>query len=253
MSKIPISVVIIAKNEEQNLPGCLKSVAWASNVIVVDGNSADQTVEIAKQYTSQIFTRDMDVEGTHRNFAYEKATERWILSLDADERVSDKLRREIEQVVSHTDSDVAGYAIPIRTFIGRRWIKAAGYYPATRLRLFRKGKFRYEDANVHPRAFLNGKRAFLTGDIVHHGYRDITHFVEKLNGQTTLEAQKWVEDGRKISGVKIVYKMCDRFSRNYFRKKGVTDGFLGYLMCVFHGAYQFFAYSKYLELKQSVR
>src|SRR3990167_2059970 len=93
--KVPLSVVIIAKNEEQNLPGCLESVKWAREIVIVDGESSDRTVQIAKSYTDRVLVRKMDVEGRHRNFAYQQATEEWILSLDADERVSLELEREI--------------------------------------------------------------------------------------------------------------------------------------------------------------
>jgi len=89
----------------------------------------------------------------------------------------------------------------------------------------------------------------LKGDIIHYGYRNLSHFIEKLNGQTNHEAQKWVEDKRKAYALNSTRKMCDRFSRNYFRKKGSQDGFLGYLMSVFHGVYQLYTYAKYKELK----
>lgn len=252
MEKIPISVVIITKNEEQNLPACLESVRWAKEIVIVDDESTDRTFEIARAYTDKIFIRQMDVEGKQRNFALAQATQGWILILDADERASPELEEELTQVVAR-DGVFAGYAIPIRTLLGRRWIKAAGYYPATRMRFFRRDYLRYEETGVHPRVFLNGKRAFLRGEIIHYGYRNVTHFIDKLNHQTTLEARKWVEDGRYVSWFKILFKMCERFCRNYFGKKGITDGFLGFLMSAFHSIYQFFTYEKYLELKRSER
>lgn len=249
MNQVPISIVVIAKNEQNNLPECLESVQWAKEIVVVDGYSSDRTVEIARHYTDKIFSREMDVEGKHRNFAYAQATQPWILSLDADERVGSELKSELEEIVRRNDSAYAGYSIPIKTFIGKRWISRAGYYPARKLRLHRKGKFRYEEASVHPRAFLDGKEAPLKGDIFHYGFRDFSHFIEKLNNQTTLEAEKWITDNRKISGLKILYKLTDRFFRNYFGKKGFRDGFLGFIMSVFHALYQLFSYAKYLELK----
>lgn len=245
-----LSVVVITKNEECNLRGCLESVKWAKEIIIVDGNSSDQTVEIAKKYTGKISTREMDIEGRHRNFAYAQATGEWILSLDADERVSPELALELQEIVRKNDPAFSGYAIPIKTFIGKRWIKAAGYYPARKLRLHRKGKFRYEESGVHPRAFLDGKERPLKSDILHYGFRDFSHFIEKLNNQTTLEAQKWISDNRRVKTPKIIYKSFDRFMRNYIGKKGYTDGFQGFIMSVFHGLYQLFTYAKYLELKR---
>ena len=246
---VPISIVIIAKNEESNIKDCLESVRWAREIIIVDGFSSDRTIEIAKRYTDQIYFREMDIEGRHRNFAYSQATQAWILSLDADERVSPELAQEIGEVVKQNDSNFSGYAIPIKTFIGKRWIKAAGYYPARKLRMHRKGSFRYEESGVHPRAFLDGKERPLKYDILHYGFRDFTHFFEKLNHQTTLEAEKWIQDGRPIHAPKLMFKSIDRFFRNYVGKKGFRDGFMGFLMSLGHSLYQWLTFAKYLELK----
>lgn len=246
---VPISVVIITKNEERNISACLESVQWAGEIVIVDGFSSDRTVEIAKCYTDKIFLREMDIEGRHRNFAYAQASRDWILSLDADERVSSELALEIREVIEKNDPAYAGYAIPIKTFIGNRWIEEAGYYPARKLRMFRRGKFRYEESHVHPRAFLDGKERPLEHDILHYGFRDITHFFDKLNNQTSLEAEKWVRDGRSIRTPKLLFKTADRFLRNYFGKKGYRDGFMGFLMSVAHSLYQVLTYAKYLELK----
>lgn len=251
MDKIPISVVIITKNEERHLPECLESVRWAEEIVVVDDESTDRTVDIARAYTDKVLVRKMDVEGKQRNFAYDQATCTWILSLDADERVSPALAQELKHLVTKNDSARTEYKVPIRTYIGKRWIRGAGYYPAHRLRLFRKGFLRFEETGVHPRVFGLGNTGVLKNDLIHHGYRNVSHIIDKLNNQTTLEAKKWIQDKRRIGWVKILVKMMDRFSRNYFRKKGMTDGFLGFFMSACHGMYQLFTYVKYLELKQS--
>jgi glycosyltransferase involved in cell wall biosynthesis len=219
----------------------------------VDGGSGDRTVEIAKKYTDQVFTREMDVEGRHRNFAYARAAQEWVLSLDADERVSPELAGEIREVVSKNDPSISAYSIPIKSYLGKRWIRYAGYYPARKLRLHRKGKFRYEESAVHPRAFLDGKEGKLNGDIIHYGLRDFSHLIEKLNNQTTLEAEKWIIEKRKTSFLKICHRLVDRFLRNYVGKKGYADGFLGFFMSVVHSMYQWFSYVKYRELSQSTR
>ena len=249
--KVPVSVVIIAKNEEKNLSECLESVRWAGEIIVVDDESSDRTVEIARSFQSKVIHRKMDIEGRHRNFAYAQATQNWILSLDADERVSPELASELKEVVTKNEPEFSAYAIPIKTFVGNRWIRAAGYYPARKLRVHRKGKFHYEETAVHPRAFLEGKERPLNGDILHYGFRDFAHFLDKLNNQTTLEAEKWVQDKRQIAWLKTIYKSLDRFCRNYIGKKGFQDGFLGFIMSVFHAMYQLFSYAKYLELNRA--
>ncbi len=250
-SKAPVAVVIIAKNEERRLEDCLKSAAWAQEIVVVDDESTDRTVEIASRYTDRIFKRRMDIEGKHRNFAYSQATQPWVLSLDADERVTPELACEISGITQKDSDPNVCYAIPIRTYIGKRWIKGAGYYPAAKARLFRRGQFRYEEAGVHPRAIYEGSCGILKHDILHYSCQNLEQWIGKFNRETTLEARKWVEDGRKVSLAKTLRKTLDRFLKNYFLKKGMQDGFWGFLMSVFHGLYQLLTYAKYREMKEA--
>lgn len=250
---IPVSVVIIAKNEEQRLEDCLRSVRWAREIIVLDDMSTDRTVDIARQYTDKIYQRPMDVEGRQRNFAYEKATQDWILSLDADERVTPELVKEIRSVCTNAPNPHTCYAVPIKTFIGTEWIRGAGYYPAAKARLFRRGKFRYEEAGIHPRAIYEGSCGMLKGDILHYSCQNLEQWIGKFNRETTLEAQKWILDGRRVTLAASLRKTIDRFLKNYFLKQGYRFGFHGFLMSVFHGLYQLFAYAKYREMKQRGR
>lgn len=252
MMKAPVSVVIIAKNEERRLEDCLKSAAWAQEIVVVDDMSTDRTVDIAKRYTDKIFQRKMDIEGKHRNYAYSQASQPWVLSLDADERITPELAQEISSVVGNEKNGHVCYAIPIKTFIGKRWVKGAGYYPAAKTRLFRKGQFRYEEASVHPRVIYEGTCGQLKGDILHYSCQNLEQWIGKFNRETTLEARKWIQDKRKVSLAKILRKTADRFLKNYFLKKGCKDGFYGFLMSVFHGLYQLFSYAKYQEMKNDL-
>ncbi|MBI3306767.1 MAG: glycosyltransferase family 2 protein [Candidatus Omnitrophica bacterium] len=249
--KAPVSVVIIAKNEELRLPDCLRSVAgWAGEIVILDDMSTDKTVDVAGKFTDKIFKRAMDIEGRHRNYAYNLATQDWVLSLDADERVTPELAEEIAKVTREPNNPHICYAIPIKTFIGSEWIEGAGHYPAAKTRLFRKGKFRYEEASVHPRVIYEGSCGLLKGDILHYSAKDLTQWIAKFNRETQLEAEKWVQDGRKVSLPKTLRKTFDRFFKNYFLKRGWKTGFLGFLMSVFHGLYQLFTYAKYRELKR---
>jgi len=244
-----ISVVVITKNEEANISECLKSAQWADEIIVVDDESQDKTAGLARQFTDKIFVRKMENEGRHRNWAYGNATGDWILSLDADERVSEKLAKEIREVLREKEG-YSGYAIPIRTYIGKRWIRYGGWYPAGKLRLFKKGAFRYEEAEVHPRIFLEGKSRLLKADIIHYGYRDFHHFISALNSQTTKEAEKWSREKREISFLTLCRKMLDRFLRRFLMKKGYRDGFMGVVIAFSDSLYQFFSYAKYWEKRQ---
>lgn len=251
MSKAPVTVTIIAKNEEKRIEDCLKSVAsWASEIVIIDDMSTDRTQEIVRKYTDKVFQREMDIEGRQRNFSFSKATQPWILSLDADERVTPELAKEITEATTKNDPDLICYSIPVKTFVGDLWISAAGHYPASKTRLFRNGQFKYEEARVHPRVIYNGKCGHLKGDILHYSARDLEHWIAKFNRETTLEADKWITDGRKVKLPTILRKTVDRFLKNYFGKKGYTIGFDGFLFSVFHGLYQLFSYAKYREMKR---
>lgn len=247
--KIPISVVIITKNEAQNIVGCLESVSWAKELIVVDDFSSDETIMLARKFTDRIFQRKMDVEGIHRNYAYSLATNEWVLSLDADERVSPQLKEEIAKVLNKR-MPYNVFCIPIRNYIGDYWIRWGGWYPAYKDRLFRKGHFRYEEVGVHPRVFYDGICGRLNGDIIHHSYKDIAEFVDSLNNQTTLEAQKWTLTSRKMSFFKAIWRTIDRFIRTFIVKKGYHDGFIGLFIAYCAGLYQLLSYAKYWHMKK---
>ena len=250
MDKVPVSVVIIAKNEENNIDDCLKSALWASEIIVLDDNSTDNTVAIAKKYTDKVSSRKMDIEGRHRNYAYSLATNKWVLSLDADERVSPELADEIRELFKKEVKDKA-YSMPVKTFIGKRWIRYSGWYPAPKVRLFDKDHFKYEDAEVHPRVFIDGSCGRLTKDIVHYSYRDFHEFYQSLNNQTTLEARKWFGEKRKINFLKMCRKALSRFLKAYVQKKGYKDGLLGFAVSYNGSLYQMMSYFKYREMVEN--
>jgi glycosyltransferase involved in cell wall biosynthesis len=247
--KVPLSVVIITRNEEKNIEDCLKSVSWADEAIVVDDFSSDKTLEIARRYTDKIFQRKMDVEGIHRNWAYSKARNEWVLSLDADETATPQLGKEIGDMIS-ARTEYVGFAIPLRNYIGDYWVRHGGWYPAGKLRLFKRDKFKYEEVGVHPRAILDGRWSCFTSDIVHKGYPDFGHFLDSLNRQTAEEAKKWVQDGRKMSFGIARGKAIGRFIKTYWAKKGYKDGFIGFMVAFFAALYQIMSYAKYWELKK---
>jgi len=250
MPKVPLSVVVITKNEENNIADCLNSVAgWADEIIVVDDESRDRTVEIARGFTDKILHRRMDNEGTHRNWSYAQARNEWVLSLDADEIVSPELRAEITSVLS--GNQFHAFSIPLRNYIGNYWVKHSGWYPAGKLRLFMKSRFKYEEVLVHPKVFLDGNTGHLTKDIIHKGYPNFEHFLASLNRQTTLEAQKWIQTGRRMSLGRAIWRTIDRFPRSYFGKKGYKDGFIGFMIAFFASFYQVMSYTKYWEMKRN--
>ncbi|MFH0753389.1 MAG: glycosyltransferase family 2 protein [Candidatus Omnitrophota bacterium] len=252
MKRVPVSVVIIAKNEEDNMHDCLESVkGWADEIVVVDDNSTDKTVDISRGYGAVIYARTMDNEGIHRNWAAAQAKHEWVLYLDADERVTPELAQEIDKVLPETGH--VAFAIPFRTFIGTYWVNHSGWYPGSKTRLVRKSKFRYEEVPVHPRVFHEGSCGYMTRDIIHYGYPDLAHFLASLNRQTSLEAQKWVDTGRKMPMWKGFWRTIDRFFRSYIGKRGWKGGFMGFVIAYFASLYQIMSYIKYYEIIKGVK
>ncbi len=249
-NKISLSVVIIVKNEEKRIADCLESVKWADEIVVVDDMSTDRTVEITRRYTDKVFQRKMEIEGVHRNYAYSLAGNEWVLSLDADEKVSPELKDEIARVINE-GTECSVFAIPLRNYIGDYWVRWGGWYPAYKDRLFRKGHFRYEEVDVHPRPIYDGKCGRLKGDIIHYSYEDFSELIGSLNGQTSKEAQKWIATGRKMSLAKALWRAVDRLFRSFIAKKGYRDGVVGLMVALNGSFYQILSYAKYWELKRS--
>lgn len=258
MERVLISAVILTKNEEARISDCIKSVlGWASEVIVVDDESMDRTREIAKSLGAKVLERKMDIEGKQRNWAYSQARNEWVLSLDADERLTEALKKEIEENLSKSDSETSVFIIPRKNFIGDYWIRGGGLYPAAQMKLFKKDKFKWEEVEVHPRSImLGGTRSFLKHDLLHYTYKDWGDFLNKLNRQTTQEARKWynlslVEPKKasyKMNLVHMLWRCTDRFVRAFFAKKGYQDGFIGFMIAYFSSLYQIVSFAKYREL-----
>jgi glycosyltransferase involved in cell wall biosynthesis len=250
MDKIKLSVVVLTKNEEANIKDCLESVRdWADEIIVVDDESSDRTVDIVKGYTQNIFRKKMDIEGRHRNWAYAQAKNDWVLSLDADEMVTEELKEEIKEAIEDKSKKFVAYSIPLKNYIGDYWVRFGGWYPAGKVRLFQKNKFKYEEVAVHPRVFIDGECGHLTKDIIHKGYPDFAHFLNSLNNQTTLEAQKWLDTGRVMSCPHAFWRAIDRFFRSFIRKKAYKDGLIGFMIAYFASLYQILSYAKYRQMK----
>lgn len=256
----PISVVIIAKNEEKRLPECIKSVAgWADEIIVVDDESTDQTREIAKSLGAKVFIRKMENEGIHRNWAYAQTKNEWVFSVDCDERPTEELKKEISQVIADPKHNF--YDIPFRTYIGDYWIRWGGWYPGPKVKLFKKSKFKYEEVEVHPRIFAEGKAGHLKNDVIHYSYRDFTDFLTKTNKQTTWEAKKWFDltmrephkAKTKMRMINWLWRAFDRFFRTFVAKKGYRDGFIGFMIAYYSSMYQIISYAKYWEMRKKLK
>ncbi|MBI4846669.1 MAG: glycosyltransferase family 2 protein [Candidatus Omnitrophica bacterium] len=248
--KLPISVVIITRNVENNIKDCLESVKWADEIVIVDNNSSDSTIKIARQYTNTIYLDRWDMEGSIRNRSYQRAKNNWVITLDPDERVNENLKVQIEEFLKK-GTEYNAFSVAMKSVFGRRyWMRYGGWYPASRVKIFRKDKFRYEDAEIHPRAYLDGKEGRLSGEIIHYCYDDFTQVVSKMNLQSTLEAKKWLRDGRKMNLRIALVRTFSRFFKMFLQKKGFKDGMIGFMMAWQWSTYQLLSYVKYWDMKK---
>ena len=246
---LPFSVVILAKNEAGRIRECLDSVrGWVGEVLVVDDESTDDTAAIAASMGARVVRRRMDIEGRHRNWAATQARFEWILSIDADERVTPELGEELRGLFASGAPPYEAYAIPRRNFIGTRWIRYGGWYPSAQLKLFKQSVFRWEETTVHPRA-IGPTAGTLRSDLLHYSYRDCDDFRRKQDRHTTLEAQKWITDGRRMGAGKALWRTMDRTIRSLVLKQGFRDGRLGWFVAWMGGRYQWDSYRKYRTLK----
>ncbi|HUU38901.1 MAG TPA: glycosyltransferase family 2 protein [Candidatus Desulfaltia sp.] len=243
-----ISAVLITYNEERRLEGALKSLAGiASEIVVVDCRSTDETVKIARRYTDRVFERAWTNFADQKNFGNDQASHPWILSLDADERVSPELRRELLEL-KKTEPDVNAFSIPRKVYYLGRWIRHSGWYPDRKLRLFRKGTAHWEGEYVHEKLAVTGRIAKLNGPIHHFTYRNIHEHLARINTFSDLGAQKLYGQKKKARWHHLLLLPFFRFVRAYIWKLGFLDGFAGLVISVLTGYAVFVRYAKLREI-----
>ena len=242
---LDLSVVIITCNEETDLPGCLDSVReLGAEIVVVDNHSADRTLEIARRHTSNVHTRAFNGFAAQKQFAIEKATRSWMLSLDADERLTPGLAREIKALLSGAPAE-SGYEIPFEIhYLGRR-LRFGGLGSERHLRLFRKDCGRFS-GDVHEGFALAGPVGRLSGKIQHYPYRDLDEHLDKLNRYTTMAARAGLVQGRRITPFHHLLPPWVFFVR-YGLRLGFLDGRAGLMQAVMAA---FTTWTKYMKLAE---
>jgi len=246
-----ITAIIITYNEEKNIRRCLESLSWVDEIVVVDSFSQDRTKEIASSFTDKIFDLEWQGFGKQKEFARTKASYDWVLSIDADEVVPEKLREEIKNIINK-NNPLDGYYIPrLSNFLGR-WIKHGGWYPDYVLRLFKKDKARFDESLVHEKLILEGKTGFLKNEILHYTDPDISHYLSKMDKYTTLSAQKLLAEGKSVTLFDLLFRPVAIFFKMYLFKSGFLDGWQGFLLASFSSFHVFVKYAKLWHLRKSL-
>jgi glycosyltransferase involved in cell wall biosynthesis len=248
---IRLSAVIITYNEEKNIERCLTSLREiADEIVVVDSGSTDLTKEICSKYGVRFSEHPFEGHIQQKNYACSLATHDHILSVDADEALSDELRKEIIEVKNNWTKD--GYWINRLTNYCGKWIHHCGWYPDRKLRLFVKNKGRWAGFNPHDRLDLDDMRntAQLKSDLLHYSYYTIEDHVAQVNKFTTIGAEVAYEHGERSHILKILLKPGIRFIRDYFFHLGILDGFYGLVICQISAHATFVKYVKLYRLQK---
>lgn len=237
------SVAIIAFNEERNLAACLQSVAWADEIVVVDNGSTDRTRDIARAAGANVIeVPDWPGFGAQKNRALDACTGDWVLALDADERVEEPLRAEIERVLARADFDV--YAMPRRSTYCGRYIRHGGWWPDYVTRLFRRGSARYSDARVHERLVTQRPVGRLNAPLTHFSFRSMDQVIEKMNRYSSDSARMLAERGKVPGLLSAIAHGVAAFLRTYVFKLGFLDGRFGFLLAVSNAEGSYYRYVK---------
>ena len=243
-----LSITIIAWNEEERLRACLESVAWADEIIVLDAESTDKTVQVAREFTDKIWVRPWPGFAAQKNFALEQATGEWVLSLDADERVTPELRERVGRIV-RANGPADGYSIPRRNIFWGAWVRHGGLYPDYQLRLFRRAAGRFADCAVHESVLVEGHVEALVDPMLHHSYRGLEDFVARSNRYSTLAAHQLVSRGGRVGFADLVLRPLGRFLSMYVVRAGFLDGWRGFVLAVLYANYVFLRTAKAWEAR----
>ena len=279
--KVPVSILIPIRNEATNLPRCLKSVAWADEIYVVDSKSTDGSIQIARDHGAKVV--QFDFNGTwpkKKNWALENLPFKhpWVFILDADEELTPDAEKELRGIVTQAEPKIVGFWINRRFRFMGKWLKHA-YYPNWNLRLFLHRLGRYEqltsvetasgDNEVHEHVVVNGSVGHLKTEMNHYAFPDIGVFVEKHNRYSNWEARvaldhylhrsdsplqsKQVGWRRRLKAIshKLPFRPTLRFLYVYICQKGFLDGAEGYYFARLHGIYEFLCVAKTVELRQA--
>jgi len=250
---IKLSVAIITYNEEKNIGRCITSVqSIADEILVVDSFSTDKTEAICNEFGVRFIKNTFVGHIEQKNFALNRASHEYVLSLDADEVLSEQLLAEIKKVKENFV--LKAYRFNRLTNYNGHWVRHCGWYPDTKLRLVKKADALWRGTNPHDILEMNkasGPVGFLSGDLLHYSYDSIASHVNQTDKFTTIAAKAAFLEGKKSSHFKIISRPILKFSRDYFLKLGILDGRYGFIICFINALSAMLKYSKLYDLQQA--
>ena len=246
---IKLSAVIITLNEEKNIARCLESLKpVADEILVVDSLSTDKTRVICESYGVRFVEQKFLGYVEQKNFALNLATHDYVLSLDADEALDERLQKEILKVKADFKAD--GYEFNRLTQYNGFWVRHCGWYPDTKLRIVKKHKARWVGNNPHDALNVDGVVSHISGDLLHYSYDSISSHVLQTNKFSTIEAHSLLSKGKRATLTKLVTRPPFQFFKDYILKKGFLDGKYGFIICFINSLYVLLKYAKMIDMQQ---
>jgi len=242
-----ISVIIITKNEEKNIKACLESISWADEITIVDAESEDRTVELTKQFNGRVFIKKWEGFVLQKRFALNQANNEWVLSLDADERISAELKNEI---LKKDPGEFNGFLIRRKNFLFGKEITTCGWDKDYQLRLFRKSKANLNEKLVHEGFVVDGKTNSLENVIIHNTFSSLDNYMKKVNEYTTLSAEETYQTKSKVTALTILTHTFSAFFRYFISLKGFKDGMHGLIISFINSLSTMLTYTKIWELQR---
>jgi len=245
-----LSVVLITRNEEENIKRCLESVRWADEIIVVDSFSTDRTVEVAKEFTPLVYQHEYPGSTRQMELGIQYVTGDWILFIDADEEVSFELADEIQQMLER-GTVMTGYELLRKPRAFGKWISHGGWYPDYQLRLLRKDSYIVNHEEVHGGFSTKGSYTRMRGVVYHYTYETIEDYVGKMNEYTSLQVSNRIKANSAVRAdwYNFFLSPASHFLRMFLSKKGYRDGFHGFLLAVLDALYSMVLYMKIWEYR----
>jgi len=242
---IPVSVVIVTRDEEENIKEAIETVRDFSEIVVIDSFSSDRTVEICRRYTEKVFQEEWRGYAKQKQAGIDRASLPWVLILDADERLTPELKSEISQALS--DNRCSGFYVPRKNFFLGRWIRRGGWWPDYTLRLFKKDRAYMEDREVHEKVIVKGKTGYLKNPVEHHTSKSLSDFLSKMEAYATLSAREMEKEGHKPRFLSLALRPLMTFLKMFLLRRGFLDGAYGLILSLIYSYYTFLKYAKAWE------
>ena len=251
--KLPLSVAIITKDEEERLPNCLKSVTFADEVLVVDSGSADGTVALAKSFGARVLVEAWRGYSGQKQFAVDQCLHDWVLILDADERVPQETTQVIMRELARNDTTISAYGFRRKNYLHGRWIKHCGWWPDRIVRLVNRRAGEFDGRPVHEKWITEGNVKELDTVIEHLSFRNYSELLAKMENYSNLASKELFEKEANVNALTPIFHGLWMFLRTYFLELGVLDGFDGLVISTTNAGGSFLKYAKAREMRVTSR